>query len=134
MGAMSFAPASEPFSNDSLPFATPNRIEFDMILSGGGTTFTIDAAWLATYFAGRPPAMLLRLFSQSYPTDSEAAVALQPLEYTAFNSIATSPHSLPPARRLGRNGATGKPEFILSAGTVDGQWRIRLRLPTSVVG
>lgn len=131
---MSFAPASAPFSNNNAPIATPNRIEFDIIKSGAGTTFTIDAAWLASYFSGRPPANLLRLFSQPYPSDADAAAALRPLEYTAFNSIATQAGSLPPARQLGRNSTTGKPEFILSTGNTDGEWRIRLRLPMSSDG
>lgn len=133
---MSFAPKSAPFDANSQPFASPNRIEFDMVMSGGGTTFTIDADWIATYFASypRPPANLLRLFSQPYPTDAAAAAALRPLEYTAFSSVATQAGSLPPARRIGRNSSSGKPEFTLSAGPVDGQWRIRLRLPVSAAG
>jgi hypothetical protein len=135
---MSFDAATPPFGATTEPFASPNRIEFDIaVTSDAGGLFTIDEAFLLSYFAAypRPPAMLVRLFSQSYPTDEDAGDALRALEYTAVPSIAVpSAGTQPPARRLSRNSSTGKPEFVLSSGNSTCQWRVCLRLPVSQVG
>jgi hypothetical protein len=134
---MAFNAKSPPFSVNDQPFASPNRIEFDVaVVDSVGGLFTIDQAFLETYFAGfpRPPANLLHLFRQSYPTEADGAAALRPIEYTAVASIAALSNVQPPARRIGVNGGTGKPEFILSSTSGNGQWRVCLRLPVSAVG
>ncbi len=134
---MSFGAATPPFAPTTKPFASPNRCDFDVAVdSSSGGLFTIDAAFLETYFAGfpRPPANLLRLFSQNYSSEDAAGDALRPIEYSAVASIASGNNGQPPARRLAWDSATKKAQFVLSSGNVDGQWRVTLRLPVSQVG
>jgi hypothetical protein len=113
-------------------FSSQDRVEFSVTADGAGGSLTVDHAFLLAQF-GTPvkPTDLLVFFAREFPTAALCAAAMRALEVTIIpRATLTGAVTL----TVDPTDDVNSPAYIVSGAAGAGAWRVRIRMPHSVMG